>query len=343
MADKWLMPDYYKNFKCKCNNCRHTCCESWKIPISFNEYNRLIGMECSADLHQRIESSFVDPDFVSENCYKYISFNWLGDCPINKEGLCMLHQEAGEEYLPAICRLYPRSLKKINNQLVACCSSSCEAVIETLYEKDSLNIICDELEEKPNIICEIDQSAVSQLLQFQDILKDRNTSLVSSIKDICILVNPKQFKKDYDSSINPLDECFKILDKLADSNNFLGNIYQQIKQRYQDNYPLYDSDKEEFEKHFPKWMSFFENVINNSLLYENFPFVDQRFDQTNAYKGLCATYGLLRFISIGYTAINNDKDSLIDAVSSLFHLIDHTAFYYNVHVLADCAAVLLKL
>lgn len=158
-----------------------------------------------------------------------------------------------------------------------------------------------------------------------------------------MLVNSKQFRKDYDSVVNPLDECFKILDKLADPNNFLGDIYKQVKHRYQNNYYLYETDKEVFENTYPRWMNFFENVINNSLLYENFPFVDKRFDQTKAYKGLCATYGLLRFISIGYTAINNDKDSLIDAVSSLFHLIDHTAFYYNVHILADCAAVLLKL
>jgi hypothetical protein len=40
---------------------------------------------------------------------------------------------------------------------------------------------------------------------------------------------------------------------------------------------------------------------------------------------------------------NKSSESLVDAVCNLYHLIDHTSFYYNVNVLIDNAAVMIKL
>ncbi len=74
-------------------------------------------MECSEELNRRVQGAFVMPDFVSDDIYRYVSFNWLGNCPIQDKGLCALHREKGEGYLPKICRLYPRSLKQINDTL----------------------------------------------------------------------------------------------------------------------------------------------------------------------------------------------------------------------------------
>lgn len=337
---KWLMPMYYKSFKCKCEKCRHTCCHSWKIPISQDEYFKLIGMECSSKLHDRIEIAFEDPSSPSENKFKYISFNWLGECKLNEGGLCLLHVEHGPNALPKICRLYPRSLKKINNQLIASCSSSCEAVVEMLFDADSLYMVEDDLDENVELVYDINDK---ELFEYQTLLKDRSTSLLTSIKDICLRVNAEAFKKEYNADTNPITEALNILDRFSESDNFFSEIVSEIKNRYKDNYYEYEIDKENFEKKYPNWNHFFENVINNSLIYENFPFVDDRFDKTNAYKGLCASYGLLRFLSIGYTSIHDSKEALIDVVAELFHLIDHTAFYYNVNVICNSAAILLKL
>ena len=90
-------------------------------------------------------------------------------------------------------------------------------------------------------------------------------------------------------------------------------------------------------------MKFFRNLLNNSMIYENFPFVDPRFDRTDAYKGLCASYGLLRFLAIGHTAAHPTKEDLVDVCTALFHLVDHTPFYYNINVIVSYPALLLKL
>ena len=94
---------------------------------------------------------------------------------------------------------------------------------------------------------------------------------------------------------------------------------------------------------FSDWMPFYERLINNSMMYENFPFVDESFDNTDAYKELCCTYGLLRFLPVGYTALHPSKEDLIDAIAALFHLVDHTAFYKNITYYPVNAACMLKL
>ena len=341
--NEWLMPSYFKQFKCKCGQCRHTCCHGWKIPVSQEEYYRLVTMPCNEELRHSLDVSFVDPDYATSENFKVISFNYFGDCPIQKDGLCQIQKEFGEDMLPAVCRLYPRSLKQVNGQLIACCSSSCERVIELLIENGTLGMHMEKMEGKPTLSYDIDDDYIQQLSHFQKLLQDRSTTLVQSIMEICLEINRSEFSKDYNCESNPLTVALGLLDRLATEGTFLADIEDVIVERYKDNYIQFEEDKLSFEKRFPDWMYIFENVLNNSLLYENFPFVDDRFNKTDAYKGICTSYGLLRLICIGYTAQHQSQEDLIDCIACLFHLIDHTSFYYNVSVIVDSPAILLKL
>ena len=341
--EKWIFPEYYQHFSCKADKCRHTCCSSWRIPVSRAEYNALNNMECSEDLYRRVQMAFEDPDFITDDCFRYISFNWLGQCPLQDKGLCSVHREKGEQFLPKICRLYPRSLKRISHFNVASCSSSCEAVLELLYDSASMNIVEGYLDLQPEIHYDTEPEDVRQIKLFQDMLKDRSTTLAQCIHDICLIINEKQFREDYDSDDDPVAQALKLLKQFSHSNDRLESVTRPIIERYAANPEYYREDAGKFEKDFPRWMEFFERVINNSMIYENFPFVDRRTDRTDAYKGLCICYGLLRILCIGNHCFKADRDSLIDAVAALFHLIDHTAFYYNVAVITDNAAIMIKL
>ena len=337
------MPAYCRDFRCKADRCRNTCCSSWRIPVTKSEYQRLITMDCSKELDRRIQNAFIIPETVTDGCYRYVSFNWLGECPIQDRGLCYLHREKGESYLPKICRLYPRSYKQINDTLVMNCSSSCERVVEMLYEEDGLNIVEEYLDQQPELRYTIKEEDVKQLHLFQRIIQDRSTTLAESIAAICRIINEEEFRKDSESGADPLAEALSLLDRFLSGNTRLSQMAQNVIQRYREDPALYDSDKEDFEKTFPDWMPFFERVINNSMIYENFPFVDKRSDRTDSYKGLCICYGLMRVVCIGHVSLNRTKEDLIDATAALFHLIDHTAFYYNAGIIAAHPAVLLKL
>lgn len=300
-------------------------------------------MDCSKRLHDRIEVAFEDPHEVSPMCYKYISFNWLGNCQMYEDGLCMLHAQKGEDSLPKICRLYPRSLKKINDCYIACCSSSCEAVVEMLYTDKQMSIIKQDLDLTPSIEYRVNEDMYSQLMRINNYLKDNSISLKQRIINICKYIDSEQFSQEYNNNDNPISLAIEILNRLIQSQNFFADICNEIIDRYSNNQQQYYIDAKQFENKYIIWETFFENVLNNSLIYENFPFVDECFDKTNAFKGLCASYGLLRIVCIGYTSIHSDENSLIDAVSGLFHLIDHTAFYYNINVICDNTACLMKL
>jgi len=150
---KIIVPDYYKDFKCKCGECRHSCCMGWRVTVSQDEYFRLLGMECSPDVRRRIDCAFFTVSTPSPERFAEIKHNYLGRCPIQREdGLCTLHFECGEEALPTICRTYPRNM-------IYCimgegaCANSCEKTIELLIEKkDSLGF--EEVESPISMIIE---------------------------------------------------------------------------------------------------------------------------------------------------------------------------------------------
>ena len=339
----YLAPEYYKDFQCKIDECRHTCCSSWRIPLSHEEYNKFITMECSDDLNRRIQSTFVIPETVSEERYRYISFNWLGCCPIQDKKFCSLQREKGESYLPAVCKLFPRSLKNINGVNVACCSASCERTVEMLFECDELNIQKITINEKPRITYDISEEDVIQLKRFNNIIKDRSTSLTQSISDICKIINREEFEKDFARDEDGIETGIRLLKRLAGENDRLEQLACRLEDRYLNDHEQFVYDRKVFETRYPKWMSFLERLINNSMIYECFPFIDKRADKTRVYKGLCFCYGLLRLVCICVGSESTSKEDMIDAVSLLFHLIDHTSFYYNVSILSENAAVMLKI
>ena len=339
----WLVPAYYKSFSCKADKCRNSCCRYWRIPISHEEYNRLITMDCSPELNDRLNRAFITPNTATEQQYRLIGFNWLGDCPINKDGLCLLHSEKGVEYLPDICRRFPRASRTINGHNVLVCSSACEKVVELLLEGKDVSLEPMMMDDVPLINVEIPAEDTDMIKDIQAKFANRSSSLAERIAEVCRIVNAPQFEQDFNTDDDPVGEIIYILEHLVKENSFLAPFVQEVFEHYQDSYAFYWKDRMAFENQFPQWMPFFEKLINNSMMYENFPFVDSRFGKTGAYKGLCATYGLLRFMSAGYTALHPTDEDLCDVIAALFHLIDHTAFYYNINVITSNAASLLKL
>ena len=212
-----------------------------------------------------------------------------------------------------------------------------------LYDCQDLNIQTITIKEKPQLTYNVSEDDVKQIKLFNEMVKDRSTSLVQSIADICRIINKEEFEKDYGSNEDPVITGISLLERLSAENDRLNEIVNEMKERYLDDHDRFIKDREIFETQFPGWMAFFERLINNSMLYECFPFIDKRADRTRVYKGLCFAYGLLRLICIYIKTKSSSKEELIDAVSLLFHLIDHTSFYYNVSILADNAAVMLKI
>ena len=98
---KTIAPDYYLQFRCTADKCRHSCCIGWEIDIDpdTREKYRCIpgafGKRLNAAIDDGEVASFhLDPD---ERCPM-----------LNANGLCDLITELGEGALCQICADHPR-------------------------------------------------------------------------------------------------------------------------------------------------------------------------------------------------------------------------------------------
>ena len=338
MIQKWQMPVYYRHFKCKCENCRHTCCSNYTIPVTREEYYDLVTMECSPELNRRIQNAFVVPDITSNTVFRIIGFNYLGYCPIQKDGLCSICLEGHADKLPLVCDIYPRSLKKINNHHIACCSNSCEGVIELLSEEGSADLIEEETELETLVRQEMSEEDYGMMEWMRNIINE-NHSLNDNLINICKILN-NDFENNYDSDEEPLDVLFKLMPLFKRSDSDLSEMIERVIDAYKNNYWLYREDEKLFKEKYPDYESFFKRIIFNNFLYVNFPFVDNRFNTSDAYKGLCLYYGMMKVICVEETTT---EKNIVDCISAVFRLVEHTPFFYNVSFLKENVSILLKL
>lgn len=341
----WIETNYYDNFKCKCEKCKRCCCSGWLIPVSKKEYYKLLTLPCSKKLCDKIESCFVEPDFVTEERYRIIAPNYLGNCPmLDEDGLCMIHSELGPDALSLICKTYPRSLKKVNNNLQANCSNSCEAVVELLLKQDKLIFKQVERDDKPNIVIETDSDAYDLSIKFKEMIQDRNVPLNKRIGMICNYLNDDD--KDSVDSINALKQIHDFVKTVSIDSQIYDDFINGLDQRYsldENGLKQFKNDELLFETHYPKWMIYFENVLVNHLYYMNIPYVDERIKKQDCTEGLCLLYGLMKLICSCFTINDYSLDNLAYVISDIFHLVEHTSFYYNAHVLIKEETTLLNI
>ncbi len=96
-----LVPNYYKDFKCNADKCRHSCCIGWEIDIDCDTLEFYKGLK--TPLGEKIMANISD-----EGKAHFI----LGEgerCPfLEKSGLCEIIRNMGDEATCDICREHPR-------------------------------------------------------------------------------------------------------------------------------------------------------------------------------------------------------------------------------------------
>ena len=98
---KLIAPDYYPEFHCIADKCRHSCCVGWEIDIDSDTREKY--RHVSGAFGQRLNAAIEDGEVSS--------FRLGPDerCPmLNPSGLCDLITALGEEHLCQICADHPR-------------------------------------------------------------------------------------------------------------------------------------------------------------------------------------------------------------------------------------------
>lgn len=336
--EKWLQTDQYLNFHCKEGDCRNSCCEGWQIAVSMQDYFRVIGMECSEELHRKVECAFRVPQSPSPQRYRLISPNYLGRCPLHDEsGLCMLHRDLGPESLPEICRMYPRNLKQFGDERRACCSNSCEAVIEDLMRDAPVQFIWGKMDAAPE--CAVEASAAELALgrECAAILQREEIHIGDRLARVCGRLSGREFEVRADRMQAGLWALLDALKVEMENVESLRHYGADALNRYGggDSAALcrYREDLKCMESAFPAWARWFENILLNHFFYENLPCADARLSAADVCHGLCLLFGAMRALSAAYLIRHPGQADFADVLAGIFRAVEHSPFYYNARVL----------
>ena len=125
-----IIPDFYGDFACKADKCRHTCCAGWEIDVDaktlarYDQESGALGVELRNNL-------------VREGDVLHFKLREGGRCPFLRDnGLCYLICEKGEDFLAEICRQHPRFYTKVNGMTLAGTGLSCEKTVELLLASE---------------------------------------------------------------------------------------------------------------------------------------------------------------------------------------------------------------
>lgn len=218
---KLTAPDYYKEFHCIADKCRHNCCIGWEIDI--DEDTLGFYEEIDGEFGRRLNENI---DFCNE-CFK---LNEDERCPfLNGENLCDIMLELGEEGLCQICADHPRYRNYFSDRTEIGLGLCCEAagglilgnrgkVCETVLEDDGGEEVLTENEHE---ILAVRKSLI-------DIVQNRDKSVEDRTKELMQFFGARMPEKsipewaDILGSLERLDSAWDIeLDRLR---NFRGVI-----------------------------------------------------------------------------------------------------------------------
>ena len=135
---KTIVPNYYKNFRCIAQECRHNCCIGWEIDID----------EDTLSLYDNVKKSFKKrlDEGINRNdecaCFK---LDGKGRCAfLNENNLCEIILNLGEDALCQICTDHPRFRNYYSDRIemgLGLCCEEAGRIILSQKEKFALEII----------------------------------------------------------------------------------------------------------------------------------------------------------------------------------------------------------
>ena len=141
----------YDKFKCTADKCKFTCCDGWDVSIDADTYNKWEKDNCSKILSNiKVEKS--------ENGMGYlINKENHEPCPfLDKQGLCNIVKNHGEEYISSTCQKFPRVENKFEDRREFSLSCACPEVVEIISVlSGKINMISENQKVLPNNLLEL--------------------------------------------------------------------------------------------------------------------------------------------------------------------------------------------
>ena len=165
---KLVAPDYYKEFHCIADQCRHSCCIGWEIDI--DEESMAYYRTAAGDIGEKLRANIDESGEGA--CFRLTEDE---RCPfLTEKGLCELILEIGEDALCQICDDHPRFRSFFADHteigLGLCCEAAGRLILGRT-EKTALAVLEDDGEDDaPD---EYEQEIIDLRERLTEIAQDR--------------------------------------------------------------------------------------------------------------------------------------------------------------------------
>lgn len=323
IKEKFLVPTYYTSFQCKGKSCRKCCCGGWGITLNKKEYFKILNVDCSKELKDKICAYVSILKDATEERYAKINLNYYGECPLRLEnGYCGLQVEVGEEQIPSICRYYPRS-PRVYPTKIALISSSCEWLIEKLIS-DNVPISFEELElsfnfdkEKESYIYPLNYKEV--IKKCIELLENRKVSFEERVNDIA-----KYLHVDLSSfNVLYLKNIIKTISGVYIKNHSIGEYTSSIS--FDEKITFFEITNT-LKSYFPDLDTYLEKIFINHFIYMNFPYISIDFNYSDAFISFYIVYKYY-LVLLHFNLKEKDQNQFVDITSEYFRIAEHSNLY----------------
>ncbi len=167
-----VYPDYYKDFECIADKCKHNCCIGWEIDIDKQtaDHYKNIPSALSERFRSSVDFSGDTPHFILAKDER---------CPfLNSQNLCDIITHLGEESLCTICAEHPRFHNELPGRVESGIGMCCEEAARLILSK----------KEPVTLIYEGSKECEDEIIDFRDkvieILQNREKSIFKRLEDV---------------------------------------------------------------------------------------------------------------------------------------------------------------
>ncbi|MGO5291471.1 flagellin lysine-N-methylase [Porcincola sp. LCP21S3_C12] len=186
-------PSYYSQFHCIGGSCPDSCCIGWEVDIDEETYN----------YYKSLKGPFGDrlrAHIKEDGADRYFPLCEGGRCPfLNRENLCDIITQLGEESLAQVCMEYPRYFLEKGDYEQIDLSLSCMELGRIFFEDpDPIEYIREEMPDADADANPIPDTALNgrlvHVLDIRDdciaILEDRSRTLADRFLEVLHLYGP---------------------------------------------------------------------------------------------------------------------------------------------------------
>lgn len=142
-----IKTNYYDTFRCIASQCSFTCCQEWRIGLDEETLHKWRGLKLNAisEEEERQPEMVLCHHVETEDSGHIISLKKDKKCPfLNKEKLCRVVLELGEDFLSETCTTFPRQINRFDDRTEYSLDPGCPAVVDLLHEDLNAISFCAE-------------------------------------------------------------------------------------------------------------------------------------------------------------------------------------------------------